>query len=153
MQNHHKGSSIFYSVSHRLLTLEAGAHFHVGSVMDKVLLGHVSFQFLLFSTINITIMLLHIYSYVTWGLDKGRAGDPVPQRHSLTPLEIYQYHDKIYFHINYFYIFLSWNRLTCRSLYAVKLVHTRNVRIIVCCLFIDSIYKNYWNTVKSKQRC
>jgi hypothetical protein len=58
---------------------------HVGSVVDIVVLGQVFLRVLRFSSVHIIPPLLHIHSYITWGMDTGPERGPVPVRHSLTP--------------------------------------------------------------------
>jgi hypothetical protein len=54
-------------------------------VVDNVALRQGFLRVLRFSPVNIIPPLLHIHSYIIWGMDKGPVRDPVPQRHSPTP--------------------------------------------------------------------
>jgi hypothetical protein len=51
-------------------------------VVDKVSLGQVFLAVLGFFPLSIITPLLHIYSYLIWGMDSGPVRGPVPQRQS-----------------------------------------------------------------------
>jgi hypothetical protein len=66
--------SIAQAVSRRFLTAGAGfasRSVHVGFVVDEVALGQVFLRGLRFYPVTIILPLLHIHSYVIWGMDKG----------------------------------------------------------------------------------
>jgi hypothetical protein len=56
-----------------------------GFVVDKVALGQVSVPRLSGLPVSIIPLLLHIHSYMIWGMDKGFVSGTIPQRHSPTP--------------------------------------------------------------------
>jgi hypothetical protein len=70
-----------------ILTAEARVRTHVGFVVDLVVLGQIFLRILRYSPVNIIPPLLHIHSYIMWGIDKGLVRGPVPQRNSLTPTQ------------------------------------------------------------------
>jgi hypothetical protein len=82
------GRAIAQAVSRRLLTAEtrfAPRSVHVGFVVEKVALGKIFLPVFRFFPVSIIPPLLHIYSCIIWGLDKGPIRGQVPQRHNLNP--------------------------------------------------------------------
>jgi hypothetical protein len=53
---------------------------YVGFVVGKVALGRGFLRVLRFAPDNIIPPLIHIYSYINWGMDNGSVCGPVPQR-------------------------------------------------------------------------
>jgi hypothetical protein len=52
-------------------TVFASRAAHMGFVVDKIALGQVSLRVLRFSPVSIIPTLLHIYSYIIWGMENG----------------------------------------------------------------------------------
>jgi hypothetical protein len=82
------GRAIAQAVSHRLLAAEARirAQGIPCGICDRQSGKGAGFsQSPSFSPVNILPSLLHICSYIIWGMDKGPVGDPVSQRPNSIP--------------------------------------------------------------------
>jgi hypothetical protein len=85
-----QGHAIAQVVSDQLLSAESRFSAQCGPcrfVMEKVTLTQGFVTGCQFSPVGIVSPLLHIHSYIMWGMDKGPIRVPVPQRQRLMPLQ------------------------------------------------------------------
>jgi hypothetical protein len=64
---------------------------HVGFVVDKVALGQVFLLVLRFCPVSIILPLLHIHSFIIWGVDSGPVSGRISaetQSHPVDPVDI-----------------------------------------------------------------